>query len=279
MLGGRTVKPNDGWSLGFIGGLGMIWAEGHPGGETLGAASSAIEASTELRQWLAAHGIRTEVHPYRESGGVARLDSTVNVPMGSDAEARTFLAGIAAVDAPRLKPVVYGKPPETVALLHVTGRRTLGRVYHYERSRGLPTAEGVHVRMEDQRRFQTDQRLPAAIVDERVVRRCFENRFVPLYRAARSVKCAGLPVVMGDLAGKLRDGEISVTQFKRSVAYVGAEVTGTTAAVFPKRSARRARQDLREAGLVLADDFFEPVEVELGAVIERALEEGVWASG
>jgi hypothetical protein len=43
----------------------------------------------------------------------------------------------------------------------------------------------------------------------------------------------------------------------------------------PGRTLRRRRRELRELGFVLADDFFEAVEVNLGDTIEAAL--AAWA--
>jgi hypothetical protein len=63
---------------------------------------------------------------------------------------------------------------------------------------------------------------------------------------------------------------------ERLGGFIIAELGGGARSAYPERTYKRRRAELREHGLVVADDFFQPVEVELGAVLERALDTPLW---
>jgi hypothetical protein len=64
-------------------------------------------------------------------------------------------------------------------------------------------------------------------------------------------------------------------QAERAVGFAVLSEVGET----PSRSrAYERRALLRDHGLVLADDFYEPVEVELADVLERALDSPAWGA-
>jgi hypothetical protein len=278
-----------GWRLDWFPGLELLAAEGHPGGdELLGTAEQAAASESRLRDVLGGgYGIELPEGCYAERGGIARMDAAVNLPF-PPLEGRAVLMGIAALDMPRLKPVVYGKPIETVGLIHVAGRRLLGRVYDYGESRKV-AERGSVVRFEDQRRFTNLQRLPAAVLTDEEVRHGFRKRFESLWQSSRGLTVGTLPVVARKLRDRLDAGEITRRQLDRAAGSLlvelaapkqvpgrkpGAKVHGLGRASYYNR-----RRELRELGLVIADEFYEPVEVDLGAVLERALDEGVWGRG
>jgi hypothetical protein len=180
---------------------------------------------------------------------------------------------MAAMDWPRLKPVVWGKPPQTVGLTALNSRgRLLARGYDSGLLRGTHE-RGVAIRLEDQRRFPSGSRPGTALLNGTYVREKFERRFVPLWRSAKGVRVASLPVLANEVAARVVSGELRVTQAERLVGFAACEVAGLP---YPRRTYYRRKAELREQGLVVADAFFEPVEVDLGAVLEAALDVEAW---
>ena len=84
---------------------------------------------------------------------------------------------------------------------------------------------------------------------------------------------ASLPVLARHVASRVADGEITVNQAERLIGFVACECAGLP---YARRTYYRRRAELREQGLVLADSFFEPVEVDLASVFEATLESDVW---
>src|SRR5262249_27680925 len=89
----------------------LLAGEGHPTPGSLCPAHRLEEAYARVTQLLDA-----EVDGY-EFRGIARLDSTATTVFARGQEGIAFLQGVAALDWPRLKPEVIGKPPETVYLI------------------------------------------------------------------------------------------------------------------------------------------------------------------
>jgi hypothetical protein len=50
-------------------------------------------------------------------------------------------------------------------------------------------------------------------------------------------------------------------------------LSGGGAEGYPRRTLYRRKAELRDAGYVVVDDFMEPVEVDLGEELDRALSE------
>lgn len=255
---------------------GVLCAEGHPNHDGLCAPWQLEAAYQGLLDSLEEYGV---ARPTRFLG-LGRLDSTVTQRFGDGREGLAALMGIAALDVPACKPKVIGKPPETVYFVHERGRgRVLGRAYDKGLESG--TAErGELVRLEDQRRWQSSARPQRDRFHAGFVRDRFESRFKALYRSAKGVKVAALPVLARTLADRVRAGDLTHREMERLGGFILAELGGGARASYPARTYKRRKAELRDHGLVVADAFFAPVEVELDAVLERALETPLWgASG
>jgi hypothetical protein len=208
--------------------------------------------------------------------GLGRLDSTVTQRFHDGREGLAALMGIAALDVPTCKPKVIGKPPETVYFVHERGGgRVLGRAYDKGLEAGIAD-RGELVRLEDQRRWQSSARPQRDQFHAEYVRGRFEQRFKALYRSAKGVKVAALPVLAETLATRARAGEITHREMERLGGFILAELGGGARSAYPERTYKRRRAELRDHGLVVADEFFAPVEVDLEIVLERAIDTPLW---
>jgi hypothetical protein len=182
--------------------LSLYCVEGHPSATGLCPGDTLALAYDEVRGALDA-----ELGSY-EFRGVSRLDSTATYRFSDGCAGVAFLGGMAALDWPRLKPVVYGKPPETVGL---TARNSPGRLLARGYDSGLLRGtheRGVAIRLEDQRRFPSGKRPGLGVCNAEYVRDRFHARFAPLYKSAKGVKVAGLPVLATRIAAMLDAGRI-----------------------------------------------------------------------
>jgi hypothetical protein len=91
-------------------------------------------------------------------------------------------------------------------------------------------------------------------------------------KAVDGVKAASFPVVAQAIADEVKYGFRSPSE-ARQLAGSLVLFTGGAAENVPRTTRYRWRSELREAGFVVLDDFMEPVEVELGDELDRALEE------
>ncbi len=247
----------------------MLAVEGHPAPGRLADPSDLLLAYDELldSDLLPAAGFDGP-----EFLGISRLDSTATHVFERPADGMAFLGGMAALDWPRLKPVVYGKPPETVALTYQNSNgRILARAYDTGLLRG-GFERGEAIRLEDQKRFPSGAR-PSDFLEAGYARQRFEKRFLPMYKAAQGVRVASLPVIAEHVAGLVAAGEMTHHAARRLVGFlVLPNVKGAP------RSDRRYRSQLRGYGLVVADDFYEPVDVDLSEVLERLLDSEHWGA-
>jgi hypothetical protein len=261
------------WTAHWMPALSLYCVEGHPSPDGLCAGDELGVAYDEVRRVLDG-----ELGGY-DFRGVSRLDSTATYRFADGRDGLAFLAGMAALDWPRLKPVVWGKPPETVALTARNSRgRLLARGYDSGLLRGTHQ-RGVAIRLEDQRRYPSGRRPSQEAFSATYVRERFHSRFAPLYRSAKGVKVAGLPVLATRIAAMLDGGELTYRQAERIGGSLVIELGGA-AGHSSRRTRYRRRAELRERGLVIADDFYAPVEVDMGDVLEACLESPLWgASG
>ncbi len=252
-------------------GLATIAVEGHP---VRGKLASPWETQDAMFAWgraLVDQGHARDVS-FR---AVSRLDSTATTVFEHGSAGVAFLQGMAALDWPRLKPVVYGKPPETVALTYRNSRgRIVARGYDTGLLRG-GYERGEAIRLEDQRRFSSGRR-PSDVFARGFARERFERRFLPLYKASRGVTVASVPVLAERVSTMVDRGELSPSTAARLLGFVAIQTDARQR--FAVRTARRYRAELRELGLVVADDFFEPIEVELSSVLEAALDSPHWGA-
>jgi hypothetical protein len=72
-------------------------------------------------------------------------------------------------------------------------------------------------------------------------------------------------------------GELTYRQTERIGGALVIELGGA-AGHYSRRTHYRRRAELREHGLVLADEFYAPVAVEMGAVLEACLDSPLWGS-
>jgi len=210
--------------------------------------------------------------------GLRRLDSTVNLALSSPSEGLALLAGIAACvrDSPGQAEVRYGtdRRVETVYLLGHGGKRRLGRWYDKGLESGV-AGRGLLIRGEDQRRWgKGDRRDPSELTAE-ALRSSFRRRFLPLYKATKGVKVAGLLAVterIGDAvaAGEVTPGEGQAIAGEVLLSSVYGRGFGTRSAVWRRRAL------LRKLGAIPADGVLEMVEVDVAVILEAALDTDAW---
>jgi hypothetical protein len=259
------------WTAQWIPALSLYCVEGHPAATGLCSGDSLGLAYDEVRGVLEA-----EVGSY-EFRGVSRLDSTATYRFADGRAGIAFLGGMAALDWPRLKPVVWGKPPETVGLIARNSRgRLLARGYDSGLLRGTHE-RGVAIRLEDQRRYPSGKRPSSDAFQAAYVRKRFHARFAPLYKSAKGVTVAGLPVLATRIAAMLNAGDLTYREAERIGGALVIELGGA-ASHYSRRTHYRRRAELRERGLVLADDFYTPVAVDMGDVLEACLDSPLWGA-
>jgi hypothetical protein len=254
------------WRAGSIPALGLTWVEGHPVPGALATSDEVAAAATSVRERVGeAFGIRSE-------RGVSRLDITTTRPFEVERDARAVLSGMAALELPRCDAIRRGTPVHSIAWAHSQGRSPLARCYDKGLERGGEPFR--HVRLEDQRRFRSSEGRPdvTTAADHSFHREKFVRRFEPMRKAVDGVRVASLPVIARALADEVKYGYRPWREAERLAGSLVLFAGG----VEPSRGEStlyRRRRDLREAGFVVAPDFLEPVEVDLGEVLEAAIAE------
>jgi hypothetical protein len=258
----------DGWRFGSIPALALTWAEGHPTPGALADSRAVAEAAGTVRELV------DDRFGVVRDRGVARSDQTSTLRFHRQTEARAFFAGMAAVELPRTETTRRGRPVHSIAWTHPTGRRILARCY----DKGLELGgEAFRLgRLEDQRRYASGKRPPAELVaDPDYARGRFVARFGPIRRAVDGVKAATFPVIAQAIADEVRYGYRDWREGERLagslVLLVGGAREGYTRPTYFLRKA-----ELRDAGYVVVDDLAEAVEVDLGELVEQAVEESSW---
>jgi hypothetical protein len=244
---------------------GMVAVEGNPADGSLWAPGEVLDRGAAVREVIdATLGVRAD-------RGVSRLDVTTSrrfVP----AEGRAFMAGMASLEMPRMEATRRGSPPHSVWW---TGAKTAAiKARTYCESFKVAGREPFErLRLEDQRRFPNGRRPAidqAADPDEQ--RRLFMRRFEPMRKAVDGVRAASFPVVAQALADEARYGYRDTREAER-LAGALVLLSGGARDAYPRATFYRRRAELREAGFVVVEDFMEPVEVDLGDELERALGE------
>lgn len=282
-----VAEPVGGHRLGWFP-AGLVFAEGHPdpaGG--LCPANELVPRALELQEAIQAAGLPLSG---RERGftslgaaseglsGLRRADFTVNVEMAGPAGLAT-LAAIAGLmrDAPGVKNVIYGaqRRVETVYLRGHSGRAVLGRWYD-KATESLVGPPGSLVRGEDQRRWPKGYRRDVEELTPTEVKRSFQRRFYPLWKASKGVTVAGLAVVVEKLVEAVDAGEIGRQQGRLLIGDTCLEAYGHGGELVSPSTRRLSRQLRRELGLVLADGVLQEVEVDVAEVLEAALDTDLW---
>lgn len=282
-----------GHRVGFFPGSRLLFAEGHPRPDGLAGADDLPTAFDLVAEGLCDRGVLPPPFRLRPIGGpgfvrpvvggtgfagIRRLDSTVDLTFDDPSEGLAALAGVAALPLPRCKTQVIrevgGRRVETVYFRGSSGKRVLGRWYDKGVESGA-TGRGLHVRPEDQRRFGKEGRLDLeAVASSTYVRDAFVRRFEPLWRAAKGVKVGGVMELAQRLAELQDDGEITPAEAKRIAGHLVLDAANCHRQ--SQRQIYRDRASARAHGLVLADGVLDEVEVDLGDVLERALDSSAW---
>ena len=258
---GRFPDRLSGHVVGVLPGQRMLWIEGHPQVDGLADPAALEDLHGRLLEQLDLIGLARG-----RDAGIARVDATVTVKYDDPRQGRAVLTGLSALDVPRCKPVVYGKPAQTVYLQGSGSKKVLGRIY----DKGIEAALGVPgslVRFEDQRRYTKETR---RAVENLETGQQFERRFAAMRKSADGVKVASLPVLSREVCERVNSGELARPAAERMLGYLVLEQVGARS-MSPATMTRR-RRELREGGMVLAEGIFEPVEVDLGETLEQVLE-------
>lgn len=283
---------------------GMLYAEGHPGGDGALLVPDELPAALgDLEQALIAHGVPVPPGLAHEGsriaqtddldgfGGIRRCDATVDYRTSSRSEGLAILAGAAAVAAtvPRAQASVrYAKDGsgsvETVYLHGCAGKRVLGRWY----DKGLESfglgRRGQLIRIEDQRRYPKGLRRGVDELTTGYCRHKLQERFLPMWKATKGVKVASVNVLGEKIADLAYEGEITWSAADYLAGYVFLERYGRRLGPDASEKQRAAldrmnrdrRKRLREHGLVHAQGAMEEVEVDLHAVMEQVMDEAAW---
>lgn len=246
----------------------LLAVEGHPAGRGVLARPEALgEAFGRVAALVAPYGA--------VFAGTARADLTVGYRFAGEREGRAFFAGMAAIELPRCETTRRGSPVHSVWWTGAKGREIKGRVYDKGLERG--TAEAFTLgRLEDQRRFPSGHRPHFKdLADPDYARSTFARRFAPVRRAVDGVKCASIPVIGQALADEARYGYRTWGEAERLAGSL-ILLAGGAREAYPRRTFYRRRAELRDAGYVVADSWMEPVEVDLGEVVEAAVDAEVW---
>lgn len=252
------------WRVDPLPGFGMVAVEGNPANGALWGPGELLERGEAVREVIdGTFGVQGDK-------GVSRLDVTTSRRF-TPKQGRAFMAGMAAVELPRMEATRRGSPPHSVWW---TGARTaVIRARTYCESFKVASREPFErLRLEDQRRFPTARRIDLeTAADPAQQRRFFLRRFEPMRKAVDGVTAASFPVVAQALADEARYGYRDVKEAER---LAGALVLlgGGAGEAYSRATFYRRRAELRSAGYVVVEDFMEPTKVNLGEELELALE-------
>lgn len=243
----------------------MVAIEGNPAG-------GALWSPDELRRCAASLDTFVDDHfGLVASRGVSRLDVTRSRTF-DPGRGRAFVAGMAALELPRMETTRRGTPVRSVWWTGARSATIKARVY--DEAFKVPGRESFQrVRTEDQRRFPNGRR-PAVEVacDPEFQSGNYRRRFEPMRKAVDGVKAASFPVVAQAIADEFRYGYRPVREAERLAASL-VLLSGGAGEAYARSTFYKRRAELREAGYVVLDDFMEPVEVNLGEELDRALED------
>jgi hypothetical protein len=289
-----------GHRVGWFPGSRLVFAEGRPGGEEgLCDPGDLPGVARLLADGIRDRGVRLPRHDYLPNGipdgclrrsaslgdsgfaGVRRLDSTVDLRFGSSATGLAVLSGVAAQPvgrvAKKVQREVGGNRVETVWFLGSSGRSVLGRWY----DKGLESGEAVRgswVRPEDQRRFAKEARVPVDVVaDTSFVRDSFVRRFEPLWRASKGVFVGSYSELASRVRQLVDEGDMTPGEAKAALGHLVLDSGGER--LQSRRTWYRDRAVCRRHGLVLADCDDDRVSIDLGEVLEEALDADCWGAG
>lgn len=249
----------------------LLAVEGHPSRDrgVLASANDVAGWAADLREVFADAGIL-----WPADLGLARLDAAVTAECDRSHGA-ALLSGVAAVQPPRGKLEVFRGREGVETVYQVTERgRKLARAYDSGHAYG--TAERfAKVRLEDQRRAdRPGRRLDPRAVNTETTRQAFSERWAPWVNATKGVTVASVSVLTDKLGVMVEAGAIEYGEAERLLGYINLTRSG----LGPNRNLDwRRRRSLGDVGLVVAEGDLRPVEVALGEMVERFVDEAVWA--
>jgi hypothetical protein len=255
----------DGWKVQSMPELHLVAAEGNPDGGRLWSGSEVQAVGDRVRELVdGTWGV------WRDRG-VSRMDVTTSRKF-DPAEGRAFMGGMAAMEFPRLEGTRRGSPVHSVWWTGARSAVIKNRVYDESfKVEGREPFE--RLRLEEEGRYVSGHRpsLDEA-ADPDFQRDRFLRRFKPMRKAVDGVTAASFPVIAQALADEARYGYRTTREVER---LAGALVIlgGGGGDGYKRRTRYRRQCELREAGYVVIDDFMDPVSVNLGDELERALEE------
>lgn len=270
---GRPAKlPVSRLTAGYMADRELLWVEGRP--STVGSPDSLEllhpaalpDAELAVRRLVADVGLTDARHH-----AVSRLDVTASIALDTPSAGWAVLRGMAALDVPRRKPEVIGRPPETVYWLTERGER---RERAYDKGLQLRVAPaGTRVRLEAQTRPRGVARTTAGWFTMERVRETFQDRFGAMARAADGLHVASEHTIREQLRELVEAEKVTPRQAELLIGHLGAESVGIPT---PRRTRFRRRAELRRLGLAQALDGQDDVDVDLGAVLADALTAEPW---
>lgn len=310
--GALVPEPVAGHRVGWIEGVGMLYAEGHPAG-ALGAegllrpdrlpaayeglVSALLEADVPVPSGRSSEGLYGDLHD--GAAGIRRCDATVDVATASVSEGRAILSGVAAVLREQGHAQIRADRlgVQTAYLHGRDGKKVLGRWYDKGLESGLAERFRL-IRPEDQRRYVKSSRRGVEELTAEYVRSKFQQRFVNLWRASEGVKVVSERRYIEEVVNLIEGGRLSAAQGESMLGHmlIRRELAGRLNLLGPedvhpedlvrrlhvhRATAYRRSALARDVGLLLADDADGPedVEVDLHDVMERVLDRGAWGAG
>jgi hypothetical protein len=258
-------RPLPGWILQSYPEHHLVAFEGNPEGGALWGPNEVLAAGEEI------FSLTEATFGVRRQRGVARLDITTSRRF-LPAEGRAFMAGVAAMEFPRLEATRRGSPPHSVWWTGEKSAAIKNRAY-CESFKVAGREPFERLRLEEQGRYPNGRRPPLEVAaDPEFQRQRFLRRWEPMRKAVDGVTAASFPVIAQALADEVKYGYRSVREVER---LAGALVIlgGGGGEGYSRRTLYRRRAELKAAGYVAVEDFMEPVEVNLGHELEQALSE------
>jgi hypothetical protein len=265
--------------------FGLFKAEGHPVPDGLAPARALPSALDGLVGALNSAGfpVPSGVRRFRRNReshgfvGFRRLDLTVDLATDRACEGFELLSAweIAARSSGRFAPRYHrpGRPGDTVYTAGAGGMES--RCYDKGAESGSD-APGRRIRPEAQWRFRDlNSPLEEEIADPRWLSERFAKRFGQSYRGRIVV---GSMSELGEkLDREVRAGNLTAAEARRIAGYIVMEPFGLSGV--PSRTRERLAAEARRFGFHLVDGVLEPVEVDLGAVLDDAERLELWESG
>jgi hypothetical protein len=281
---GRVIEESiAGHRVGWFPSACLAFAEGHPGGDRLGRADELHAVAKALQDAICDRGVPLprQLAAWDRAGstgfvGVRRLDVTADLRFRSAGEGWAVLAGVAAMQLPRMKSATWRSARgqlETVAFYGHSGRKMLARMYDAGVRHGT-APPGFLLRPEDQRRWPSGHRRTLDELSPAYVREKWRGRFLPLWKATKGVTVGTPDAIAAKLDALVNEGAITNEMADKLAGYSIRSRAGLWSG--NARTGRRRRADLRRCGLVLADDVMQEVEIDLHEVLEAAIEAEAW---